>query len=551
MRFTSALTISLAGLFFVAWNLAARADEPKPPEAAADTPAKDEQAPEKPRPKITISKETTVLEGPLTAKGYVDYVAALNQQNGKDVTAENNAVVLMWQAFGPASIPEPLREKYFKQLGIEPLPLEGEYFMDFGEFVKRKKAEAGAGQEKPAEATDEDLYAQLIRAMNAPWSNADYPLVSQWLAANEKPLRTLVDATKRPRYFSPLVGAEESPMAISVLLLGVQETREVARALGARAMLRLEAGEVEPAWQDLLACHRLGRLVGQGPTLIDALVGLAINGIAAMGDTALAHHAELTADQVRAFQADLLKLPPLPRMVDRIDVAERYMYMDVVARLAEGGPQVLEDLGAGQESSAAQILSGMLSNLLIDWDEPLRLGNEWYDRTVAAERKPTFTARAETMAKLDEELKTLLADARNPSALAKSLLLSGQSPRTVMGRQIGKVLIALLLPATQAATNAEYRETMRMDLVRMALALAAYRTDHGKYPKTLGKLSPKYLADIPKDLFDDEALHYAAEDQGKGYVLYSVGPNRADDGGCDGQSPKPADDIVIRTPKVK
>ena len=40
--------------------------------------------------------------------------------------------------------------------------------------------------------------------------------------------------------------------------------REAARALTARAMLRVDEGKVDEAWDDLLACHRLARLAGQG-----------------------------------------------------------------------------------------------------------------------------------------------------------------------------------------------------------------------------------------------------------------------------------------------
>lgn len=54
-----------------------------------------------------------------------------------------------------------------------------------------------------------------------------------------------------------------------------------------RAMLRLNQGQVEQAWDDLLACHRLARLAGQGQTLIDALVGIALEAIACAGDQAL------------------------------------------------------------------------------------------------------------------------------------------------------------------------------------------------------------------------------------------------------------------------
>ena len=62
------------------------------------------------------------------------------------------------------------------------------------------------------------------------------------------------------------------------------------------------------------------------------------------------------------------------------------------------------------------------------------------------------------------------------------------------------------------------------------------------------------MAEVPKDFFNDGGeLHYRRQDQG--YVLYSVGVNKKDDGGrgYDEYNPagKQCDDIVVRVPKDK
>ena len=54
-----------------------------------------------PSPKITISKETTWFTEPLRSDGFVDYLEAVNRHFSKDITAENNACVLLYQAMGP------------------------------------------------------------------------------------------------------------------------------------------------------------------------------------------------------------------------------------------------------------------------------------------------------------------------------------------------------------------------------------------------------------------------------------------------------------------
>ncbi len=63
---------------------------------------------------------------------------------------------------------------------------------------------------------------------------------------------------------------------------------------------------------------------------------------------------------------------------------------------------------------------------------------------------------------------------------------------------------------------------------------------------------PKYLAEVPKDVFLDAELHYKLD--GDGYLLYSVGMNGHDDGGRgygDDKEFEGWDDLVIRVPATK
>ncbi len=74
----------------------------------------------------------------------------------------------------------------------------------------------------------------------------------------------------------------------------------------------------------------------------------------------------------------------------------------------------------------------------------------------------------------------------------------------------------------------------RERLLRIDLALRAYRADHEKYPQALESLAPQYLSEIPLDPFSGQPFVYrpAAED----FVLYSVGGDGIDNGGRFGQN---------------
>ncbi len=88
-------------------------------------------------PRITVSKETTYLTGPLRPDGTVDYLAAVNEHCSQGVTPENNAAVPLLQAIGPKEVPEQGREQFFKMLGISPLPEQGDYLVPFLEYAGR------------------------------------------------------------------------------------------------------------------------------------------------------------------------------------------------------------------------------------------------------------------------------------------------------------------------------------------------------------------------------------------------------------------------------
>lgn len=73
------------------------------------------------------------------------------------------------------------------------------------------------------------------------------------------------------------------------------------------------------------------------------------------------------------------------------------------------------------------------------------------------------------------------------------------------------------------------RNVALIRLLRCELAIRAFAARHGRKPNALSELVPEWLPDVPDDPFGAGQLIYRPNDEG--YVLYSVGPNRRDDGG--------------------
>lgn len=431
--------------------------------------------------------------------------------------------------------------EYFKALGIQEPPERGDYFIGLRSFLRESKlndAEQGAIQD------------QRDRAAKRPWTAKDYPLVAAWLAANEKPLALVVEATKRPNYFNPLVPSRDGKgpgLLIGAPLPAAQKCRELALALATRAMLRVGEGKFDAAWQDLLACHRLARLVGRGAMNIEALIGVALNAAACHADLAFIQNASLSRQQMHASLKHLQGLPPMPANADRMDLGERLICLDALQSIHRG---MFDEFKGGP--AHAPDATALKALEMIDFEPTLRKANQVYDRITIAMRLPDRAQRIRELSKmekvLDEEVRKGKLD---QAALGKAVRLveiagNPEAVGKVVGKSIGDVALGMMLPAVMKVQNAFDRTEQYDRNIQIAFALAAYQAETGRYPAKLDELAPKYLATVPADLFSGRPLIYRPTK--KGYVFYSVGINGKDDGGRFSDDDPPGDDLGVRMP---
>lgn len=90
---------------------------------------------------------------------------------------------------------------------------------------------------------------------------------------------------------------------------------------------------------------------------------------------------------------------------------------------------------------------------------------------------------------------------------------------------------------------------------RVLMAIARYQADRGELPADLAALVPSYLGAVPLDPWSGQAMIYkridrAGDRYGRGFVLYCVGPDAADNGGAGGghQWNKPGQDFIVNDP---
>ncbi len=91
-------------------------------------------------------------------------------------------------------------------------------------------------------------------------------------------------------------------------------------------------------------------------------------------------------------------------------------------------------------------------------------------------------------------------------------------------------LIQIYMPATARVSEIAYRGKIRHEATVAILALQRWRLEKDQYPAALGELvAAGFLDELPPDPYSDKPLVYKRIDDD--FILYSVGPNFADDDG--------------------
>ncbi len=480
---------------------------------------------EPPKPKFKMGKDTTFITEPLDADGYLDYETALNERLRGKITPETNAMVVFCQALGPKPEGAEVPPEFYKWLGIEPPPENGDYFVSLEEFLRKKTGKALSTGE----------YDALMGLRKQPWTKKEHAHVAEWLDAIDKPLGLIGQGVERKDYFYPLVSTRKvvgrRGMLLGALIPHVQKNRAIANALLMRAMWRMGERKYDLAWQDLIVCQRLGRHAARGGMHIETLVGNAVVALAIQSQLAFLEQLQPDAKQAIAYIRELKSLPAMPTLIEKMELGERFVLLDSTQSIRRDGSEEGDNFGdipkiPGPEREAALDL--------LDWNATFRVVFENYDRAIEIAREPDRKKRKAEWAKLntrlDEDVQFVTRKVEKQQNLGHDI-----------GEQIGLILISLLLPAVDRIGNSHDRIEQTHQNLQLAFALAAYRADNGKYPATLDLLAPKYLAKIPSDLFNEKPLIY--KPNATGYILYSVGENGTVDNGL-----STSDDIVVRMP---
>ena len=284
-------------------------------------------------------------------------------------------------------------------------------------------------------------------------------------------------------------------------------------------------GKTDSALEDLLACHRLGRLIGQGPLLLDGLVGCKLE--------------QDCIDWRR--QRGVLRSP-----VGRAACSLPYGSSATAAAAGSRGtsrcgralrswiqrppwPATARTAGAAADAALVSVdnpLRGALDRHIYDWNEVLRMGNDFYDRMVAAARKPTRTERLQALKALNAEIEAMVQEGENESIIKAIAVRRSRAPiwlrrwERVCWNSCGPQCEQSSIPRKRPGAGPPGRGFARAG----RLPCRSRRIS-----VTVVGLCPKYLPKLPKDPFSKGNFRYLP--RGEAVFVYSVGPNGMDDGG--------------------
>jgi hypothetical protein len=446
--------------------------------------------------------------------GRIDYLEILNRKLSEGVTRENNAAVLLLQALGPKILDGTNSEDFLYHLGLLEFPFSEPVLVPASELA----------------SSDPVGYSEV---RSRPWTRDEFPDWARWLESNREPLAIVREASLRPKFFQPMViddNRKGKTSSIRVMLADrplVASSRAIKWVLISRAMCYIGQKDARAAIEDLQTMRLLVNRMSQPLTMVEMLTTIASDQIPFEGERRLLESGLLTPQQIEDYREFLLNNPLELDLRRTIEVGEKSMFLDNVQAIRLDGARVFSDLLFFEHPS------GWLTSLdlsTVDWD-------------VAAESAAIFDEISETLSEQDDRLRLekltviekRLKDEKKKLSDPAAVVAMIHNPEA-QSRTIGKLLANAFAPASISMAAAEVRGRTFRELIDIAFALESYRLKTGRFPEQPGLLEPAFVPRLPIDRFTGGPLFYRPADNG--YLLYSAGENRQDDGG-------EADDVRI------
>jgi hypothetical protein len=308
--------------------------------------------------------------------------------------------------------------------------------------------------------------------------------------------------------------------SFTTLLPELAEFRELARAFALSSAVKAERGDNAGAAKDALDCLRFGVDIPKGGTIIHSLVGIAIEAIGRAQLWKVVR--KLSPAEARSALARLEEIEARRVSLTEMLTEEKWVGLASVLEIMKGPGGVTAFVNQSQSSFGN---SGNSSGTTIDAFRAV-MAASFFDKRKAVENYVAYQdANIARMAQPYAPNRPKIPVPDDPLNQFVAL----DTFDSIQVKHLGTVMDTALL--------------------RVTLALSAYRRERGGYPATLTELvTAKYLTALPDDPFSPGNPPRYRLDSPTKYLLYSVGPDAKDDGGKPVLNPRSVGNVPAGRP---
>jgi len=305
---------------------------------------------------------------------------------------------------------------------------------------------------------------------------------------------------------------------INVIIPNLNSFKQLARTLIWRAQLRAEQGRLKDAFDDVKSCYRFGQQIRGDKTLIEQLVGIAIEALAVLTIRDIVGGYKIDSTILADFQRNYEQIIADENFIISLK-AEKLMMYDEIQRCF-----TVDRFGKGHlYLPRFRKISDMSSNYKGEGIEPFIL-----DLVYSVPFLFGHPNKEETLKSVNK-----LLDYYKQLSLKTAAQIHADSD--AIDDKLNKlssenILIGVLTPAVKRIIEIGNRVPTEVGAALTIIAILRYNGDTGRYPQNLNQLvTAGYLKQLPIDSFSDEPLVYRKTDDN--FILYSIGPNFTDEGG--------------------
>lgn len=349
-------------------------------------------------------------------------------------------------------------------------------------------------------------------------------LIRKWLTDNEEIFELVIAGTQKPYYWQKYESGETGEV-IAIIMPDLSGLRKLAYSLLWRIWFSAEQGQYQAAFDDIKACYRLGQHLRGDKTLIEQLVGMAIEARSIQTIRDIISEYQINSAALAKLQQDFEHITASEDFVISLKAEKMFLYDEIQRCFTKGhlgsGHLYLPRLMVLAETPAVEpeyIIPSIIYGAVLspqNWSKAAKVLFTHPNKEQTKEMVDRLYASWDKMAR------------KTPAQIrAEGIDIEKETMEIVKSN----LLLEILVPAVGRVSEISYRLPVNVQATLTIIALLRYKQNLGHYPGNLNDLiTAGYLNTLPMDSYSDKPLIYKKTDGN--FILYSIGHNFKDDDG--------------------